>query len=78
MSATTTHRIDDATPVQAATDWKMATLAIAAAAGMVWWFKLPLDFESRIAQNVAIIFEQNLHGFLLSDGPSPSCQRHFF
>ncbi len=45
MSATTTHRIEDATPVHAATDWKMAALAVAAAVGMVWWFKLPLDFD---------------------------------
>ena len=45
MSATTTRRIEDATPAHAATDWKMAALAIAAAVGMVWWFKLSLDFD---------------------------------
>ena len=45
MSSTTIRRIDDATPVHAATDWKMAALSIAAAVGLVWWFELPLDFD---------------------------------
>ncbi len=45
MSAPATRSIEDATPVHAAADWKMAALAIAAAVGIVWWFKLPLDFD---------------------------------
>jgi len=45
MASPTTRRIDDATPVHAATDWTMAALSIAAAVGIVWWFALPLNFD---------------------------------
>lgn len=40
-----TRRIDDATPFHATTDGTMAALSLAAAAGMMWWFEMPLDFD---------------------------------
>ena len=44
-SPTVTRRIEDATPVHAGTDWKMAALSIAVAVGVVWWFQMPLSFD---------------------------------
>ena len=45
MGTPDTRRIDDATPFHATTDWTMAALALAAAAGIIWWFQMPLDFD---------------------------------
>lgn len=45
MVNSATRRIDDATPVHAATDWTMAALSLTAAVAMVWWFELPLNFD---------------------------------
>lgn len=44
-AAPTLRRIEDSSPFQGETSWIMAALAAAAAVGIVWGFKLPLDFD---------------------------------
>ena len=45
MSQPVTRRIEDATPFHAGTDRTMAVLSLAVAVGVVFWFKLPLNFD---------------------------------
>ncbi|MCY2959886.1 MAG: hypothetical protein NTY35_06940 [Planctomycetota bacterium] len=45
MSTPRIHPIEDATPTHTSSAWFGAVLALAAAAGIVLWFHLPLEFD---------------------------------